>query len=134
MPTTRTAKKIHVLTPPELRALSRVITRGCDRAPFLVRTVRRVALVGLTACLVTVLTSHRGAAAEPPGVLRHLAGCCEVSSRVADDGVHGQDIRGALLEELPLDRARRGLRLPARRARQGPAPPALAGGVATPPG
>ena len=96
-------------------------------------TVWRVTLVLLTACLVAVLAGHRGAAAaEPPSVLRHLAGCFEVSYRFVEDGVHDQDIRGDLLEGIPR-RARRGLRFPALRDRQGPAPQALAGGVATPP-
>nr|MDQ3830852.1 hypothetical protein [Candidatus Tectomicrobia bacterium] len=79
MPTTWTAQKIHFLTPPARRALCRVITRRRDRALFLVRTARRgasafrrVTLVVLTACLVAILASHRGAAAaEPPDPLRH---------------------------------------------------------------
>jgi hypothetical protein len=99
MPTTWTAQKIHCLTQPERRALCRVITRRRDRALFLVRTVWRVTLVLLTACLMAVLAGHRGAAAaEPPGALRHLAGCFEVSYRFVEDGVHDQDIRGDLLE------------------------------------
>jgi hypothetical protein len=53
----------------------------------------------LTAGLVAALAGHRGAAAaEPPGALRHLAGCFEVSYRFVEDGVHDQDIRGDLLE------------------------------------
>jgi hypothetical protein len=111
MPTTWTAQKIHFLTPPARRALCRVITRRRDRALFLVRTARRgasafrrVTLVVLTACLVTILASHRGAAAaEPPDPLRHLAGCFEVSYRFVEDGVHDQDIRGDLLEEITLE-------------------------------
>jgi hypothetical protein len=105
------ASNIQFLTQPELRALFRVITRKRDRALFRVRTVRRgasafrpVTLVVLTACLVAALAGHRGAAAaEPPGVLRHLAGCFEVSYRFVEDGVHDQDIRGDLLEEITLE-------------------------------
>jgi hypothetical protein len=103
MPTTWTGRKSHFLMQPELRTLCRVITRRCDRALFLIRAVRRVTLVILTACLGAVLASHRGAAAEPPGVLRHLAGCFEVSYRFVEDGVHDKDIRGDLLEEITLD-------------------------------
>jgi hypothetical protein len=66
-------------------------------------TVRRVTLVLLTACLVAALAGHRAGAAEPPGVLRHLAGCFEVSYRFVKDGVHGKDIRGDLLEEITLE-------------------------------
>ena len=94
---------MYFLSQPERRARCRVITRRRDRALFLVRTVRRATLVVLTACLVAVLASHRGAAAaEPPGVLRHLAGCFEVSYRFVEDGVHDQDIRGDLLEVITL--------------------------------
>ena len=111
MPTTWTAQKSHGLTPPKRHARCRVMTRGRDRALFPVRTVRRgastvrrVTRVVLTACLVAVLASHPGAAAaEPPGVLRHLAGCFEVSYRFVEDGVHDKDIRGDLLEEITLD-------------------------------
>ena len=111
MPTTWTAQKRHGLTPPKRHARCRVMTRGRDRALFPVRTVRRgastvrrVTCVVLTACLVAVLASHPGAAAaEPPGALRHLAGCYEVSYRFVEDGVHDQDIRGDLLEEITLD-------------------------------
>jgi hypothetical protein len=68
------------------------------------RTVRRVTLVVLTACFVAVLARHRGAAAaEPPGVLRHLAGCFEVRYRFVEDGVHDQDMRGDLLKEITLE-------------------------------
>jgi hypothetical protein len=66
-------------------------------------TVRRVTLVVLTACFMAVLASHRGAAAEPPGVLQHLAGCFEVSYRFVEDDVHDKDIRGELLEEITLE-------------------------------
>jgi len=66
--------------------------------------IQRVTLVVLTACLVAILASHRGAtAAEPPGVLRHLEGCFEVSYRFVEDGVHDKDIRGDLLEEITLE-------------------------------
>jgi hypothetical protein len=111
MPRTWNASHLQFLTQPELRAFFRVITRTRDRALFLVRTVRRGAgafrwatLVVLTACLVPVLASHRGtAAAEPPGALRHLAGCFEVSYRFVEDGMHDKDIRGDLLEEITLE-------------------------------
>jgi hypothetical protein len=98
-----TAAHIQFLTQPERRARCRVITHRRARALFPVRTVRRAALVTLTACLVAVLASYRGAAAEPPSVLRHLAGCFEVSYRFVEDGMHDQDIRGDLLEEITLD-------------------------------
>jgi hypothetical protein len=66
--------------------------------------IQRVMLVVLTACLVAVLPSHRGAAAaEPHGVLQHLVGCFEVSYRFVEDGVHDKDIRGDLLEEITLE-------------------------------
>jgi hypothetical protein len=57
------------------------------------------------AFLVAVLASHRGAAAEEgaPGVLQHLAGCFEVSYRFVEDGVHDQDIRGELFEEITME-------------------------------
>ena len=111
MCTTWSASKSHCLTPPERRARCRVITRRRDRALFLVCTVRRgaiafrpVTLVVLTACLVAALAGHRGAAAaEPPGVLRPLAGGFEVRARFVEDGVHDQDIRGDLLEEITLE-------------------------------
>ncbi len=66
---------------------------------------RRVTLVVLTACLVAVLASQRGAAAAEgaPGVLQHLAGCFEVSYRFVEDGVHDQDIRGELFEEITIE-------------------------------
>ena len=66
---------------------------------------RRMTLVVPMACLVAVLASHRGAAAAEgaPGVLQHLAGCFEVSYRFVEDGVHDQDIRGDLLEEITLE-------------------------------
>jgi len=70
-----------------------------DASPF-----RWVTLVGLTACLMAALAGHRGAvAAEPPGALRYLAGCFEVSYRFVEDGVHDQDIRGDLLEKSTLE-------------------------------
>src|SRR5207249_5567399 len=57
---------------------ARTVRRGA-------RTVRRVTLVVLTACLVAALAGHPGAAAaEPPGALRHLAGCFEVSYRFVE--------------------------------------------------
>jgi hypothetical protein len=103
MPATWTAQKSHGLTLPKRHALCRMGTRRRDRALFLVRTVRRVTLVVLTACLAAALAGHRGAtAAEPPGVLQYLAGCFEVSYRFVEDGVHDKDIRGDLLEEITL--------------------------------
>jgi len=72
---------------------SRTIRQGAS--PF-----RWIALVGL----IAALAGHRGAAtAEPPGALRYLAGCFEVSYRFVEDGVHDQDIRGNLLEEITLE-------------------------------
>jgi hypothetical protein len=66
---------------------------------------RRVTLVVPMAVLVAVLASQRGAAAEEesPSILKHLAGCFEVSYRFVEDGVHDKDIRGDLFEEITLE-------------------------------
>jgi hypothetical protein len=60
MPATWTAQKSHGLTLPKRHALCRMGTRRRDRALFLVRTVRRVTLVVLTAwfCQVVDPTSQ----------------------------------------------------------------------------
>jgi hypothetical protein len=77
---------------------SRTVRRGAS-------AFRRLTLVVPMAFLVAVLASQWGAAAAEasPSILKHLAGCFEVSYRFVEDGMHDKDIRGDLFEEITLD-------------------------------
>jgi hypothetical protein len=64
----------------------------------------RMTLMLPMALLVAVLASQQGAAEEESlSVLKHLAGCFEVSYRFVEDGMHDKDIRGDLFEEITIE-------------------------------
>ena len=67
MPQTWTAATIHCLTPPELRALFRVITRKRDRALFLSQRGTPI-----SRRLLDILMQYDGEAAGLPTSKRHV--------------------------------------------------------------